>query len=739
MLFGPGSAAVALAASLLLAVAAALLWFRWGRRCELVWLLGWFALTGGVTALFLQQQLARQWSAEHSGVRLIARMEIVSLVTRNEGGLEFVADVHVERPARLARKTRLRVLWRDPPRPLPAAGETWSVMLRMKPLDERSAGASSRVQQRALRDRVDAEASIVKWSATRRLAEAPAGILRWRATTAESIRDHVEDRDAAALFQGLAVGATGAITREQWRVFSITGTTHLVAISGMHVTLFAWFTAAAARLLWRRVLWLSERVDREVFAGLLGVPAAAAYAVLAGFGIPTQRTVVMLLVWWLLRLSGRAHTGYEILGLALLAVLMIDPFAPLSAGFWLSFLAMGVLLSIDEAPRTRGVPRVLHATAVLLRVQWRVSLALIPLTALWFSSISLAGVFVNLLAIPVFSFLLVPLVLASMLVQTLHDDIAHVLWQLAERVHEIIWPPMHYIASQPWAALSVSPSALQLLHLSLLVLMVLWPCAWRWRLACCVLGVPLWQSTNGIGAGTAVVTVLDAGDSAALLIETQRHLLIYDTGEYFGSAGRAAESLVLPAIRARGWQQVDKLVLSLSHGARASGSARLALAMPIAAVTYGGDWPGAPAGYRSCRLSRSWNWDGVRFASFATARGSCLLRVSVTGGESVLIAERVTGEEAHELASSTEWSRLLRAQTLVVPRRGSPAAVTPPFVAAVGARSVIVSAASFDTARERRVMNRYAVPASAIHATARSGSLRVTLAPRMRAVISPLE
>jgi competence protein ComEC len=210
-------------------------------------------------------------------------------------------------------------------------------MLRLEPIVSSNNPGATNAERAALRDRIDATGSVVSWSATRREASRVPGVLELRQRMAESIAVAVDDRDAAALFQGLAVGATGEITREQWRVFSVTGTTHLVAISGMHVTLFAWVAAFAARALWRRVARLQQQIDREMFAAAVGVPAALAYAVLAGFGIPTQRTVVMLAVWWMLRLTAREQRGYEILATALLCVLLLDPFASYSAGFWLSW------------------------------------------------------------------------------------------------------------------------------------------------------------------------------------------------------------------------------------------------------------------------------------------------------------------------------------------------------------------------------------------------------------------
>jgi competence protein ComEC len=160
-------------------------------------------------------------------------------------------------------------------------------MLRLDPIVSSNNPGATDAQRAALRDRIDATGSVVSWSATHRQTPRAPGLLEWREAMADSIAAAVEDRDAAALFQGLAVGATGEITREQWRVFSVTGTTHLVAISGMHVTLFAWLAAFAARALWRRLTLLQTRIDRELFAAAIGVPAALGYAVLAGFGVPT--------------------------------------------------------------------------------------------------------------------------------------------------------------------------------------------------------------------------------------------------------------------------------------------------------------------------------------------------------------------------------------------------------------------------------------------------------------------
>ncbi|MFM7706986.1 MAG: ComEC/Rec2 family competence protein, partial [Gammaproteobacteria bacterium] len=393
-------------------LAAALLWLAAGLvlpalRRRAVWgpLLG-VLLGAGAAAAHLWDQHARRWPAHLDGERVIAVLRIDSLPEVQGGTLEFDALADIEAPQALRRSLRLRVVWRGAPRPLPRVGERWRLLLRIDGLAAARNPGGFDPTPHSLRGRWQGRATVVRAELNARLAPAGPSLDALRGRIADAIRDTVEDRDAAALFAGLAVGATGAMSRKQWRVFSATGTTHLVAISGMHVTLFAWLAAWVARRLWRLLaLRRPLPLAREPFAATVGIVAALGYALLAGFGIPTQRTVVMLAVWWAMRLSGREQSGFDVLGLALLAVLALDPLAPLSSGFWLSFTAMGVLLLGDLE---RAAPR-RSAVRELAWTQARVGIALAPLTLAWFSSVSLAGFVVNFVAIPVISLALVPL------------------------------------------------------------------------------------------------------------------------------------------------------------------------------------------------------------------------------------------------------------------------------------------------------------------------------------------
>ena len=694
-----------------------------GLRRRALWGLALCALLGaGAAAAHLWDQHARRWPARLDGERVIAVLRIASLPEMQGGALGFEAVADIEAPVTLRRSLRVRVAWRGAPRPLPRVGERWRLLLRVDRLaGARNPGGFDPAPE-ALRGRIHGRAVVVGSALNARLAAAEPSLDALRERIARAIRDTVEDRDAAALFAGLAVGATGAMTREQWRVFSITGTTHLVAISGMHVTLFAWIAAGAARRLWR--VLAAQRappVACEPFAASVGIVAALGYALLAGFGIPTQRTVVMLAVWWAMRLSGRERSAVEVLGAALLAVLLIDPLAPLSSGFWLSFTAMGVLLlgDLEHAAPRRGAVRELAWT------QARVGVALAPLTVAWFSSVSLAGFVVNFVAIPVISFVLVPLVLLGMLWAPA--------WRIAERVHDIGWPLLQAASEWPGAALMLDADpwwiALAVSAVPLWLLPV--PPVWRaaslgafvpWALVVC--GVL--PRADAPAQGEARIVVLDAGDGAAVLLRTRRHALLVDTATTYVGGAAGARSGVLPLLREAGLRRLDLLVLSSADGGRAAGAAEILAGIEVVEARFGGAWRGAPAPLLPCLREERWLWDGVEVELRPARRpeGSCVLRVGPPGGPRLLVTERLDAEEGAALLAD---GASLRADIALAPRRGSVAALAPGFTAAVGAGWLLVSARELPPRRRSAIAEAWRLPPARVYATARQGALAVEL------------
>lgn len=704
-----------------------------------LWTVALASLAALVTLGVALDQLAQRWPADDAGARVIAQVTIDSLTRQAGGGVEFDAALSIESPASAARELRARVIWHDAPQPAPRAGEQWRLLLRLSAPRTNTNPGGFDEQREFFRDRLQARAVVLPFAGNQRQGSKSAGVLVLRERITERIREAVTDRDAAALFAGLAVGATGAVSREQWRVFSVTGTTHLVAISGMHVTLFCWIVVALMRRLWGRLPLLVVRVDREAFAATLGVSAAFAYAVLAGFGIPTQRTVVMLAVWWLLKLSGRVHAPFDVLGLAVIAVLLIDPLGPLSSGFWLSFVAMATLIAAGETGGNGWRAWLVEN----LRTQWRVGIALLPLTIAWFQNFSLAGLVVNLLAIPIFSFVLVPVALLGSALGSLSAKLAAPIWWLGERAHDFLWPALVAVAEHPLAALELDMPRWQLLLVAVLVAAVIvadrlpgrWARSARFGGLAILLLAILWPASihERPRAGEVMVTTLDAGDAAAFVVRTRHHAMLIDTGETFGSEGGGAERLVLPALREFGLDQLDVLVLGATHAYRAAGAAAIMASIEVKQVIAGGEWPGARHPIEDCAERRRWEWDGVVFETFAVPGGACLVRLGFPAGPVLLMAERLSTAEAVQLATTLEATSLL-ATLLVAPRRGSAAGHDSAFASAVDPQWLLLPGRDGSAQRVRTVAQRWGVEPARVVATAARGAytlhLRAGLPPR---------
>jgi len=361
-----------------------------------------------------------------SDTRLLIEGRILSVPARDGTELQFDVEAAIIEGAHVpgaARVRRARLTWRDAA-VVPRAGERWRFVVRLGSLSETRNFAGADPARFAFRDRVHLTGRVLPSNLNTRLALAQTSVDTMRARIAARIRDQVADPDAAALLTALAVGLTDRLSADQWRVFNATGTTHLVAISGLHVTLFALVALGVARFAWRWLQWPLPwvgRMDREPFALLLGLAAAGAYSLLSGFSVPTQRTWLMLAIVALSRLTARHVGGGRIWTLALIAVLALDPFAPLSAGFWLSFVAVGVILASGASAAVGPFARL----AAAVRLQVAIMLALAPLTFAVFDGLSIAGLWVNLIAIPLVSFVLVPLVLAGAIAALVAPALSH--------------------------------------------------------------------------------------------------------------------------------------------------------------------------------------------------------------------------------------------------------------------------------------------------------------------------
>lgn len=698
-------------------------------------------LAGGATCGWRAHAFAGQALAPHlQGRDLVVTGVVAAMPQRNDSGLRFrlavesawEGNVEVRLPPRVqlgwwggvgaGELTRQSADLR--------AGERWQMTVRLKPPHGHQNPHGFDYELWLWEQGVQATGYVragPRDAAPRRLGTT------WRHPVEQArqqVRDRIlarlGDRPQAGIVAALVTGDQNAIDRADWDVFRATGVAHLMSISGLHVTMFAWAAAAAVGWLWRRSprLCLALPAQHAALAG--GLLLATGYALFSGFGVPAQRTVWMLATVTVLRLAG-LRWPWPLVWLAACAVVVaLDPWALLQPGFWLSFVAVGVLFAADAG--AQAAPRwPLARAAALLREQAVVTLALTPLTLLLFGQASVVGLPANLLAIPWVTLVVTPLALLGVL--------APPLWDAAALAVQGLGVLLQWLAQWPYASVSVAAPPLWAGAAGVLggvVLALRWP--WHLRL----LGVPLlvpvllWQPPRP-GAGQFELLAADVGQGNAVIVRTARHTLVYDAGPRWGPDSDAGHRVLVPLLRALG-ERVDMLVLS-HRDADHTGGAAAVLAMQPQARALGSIEPQhelqALRPVAPCEAGQRWQWDGVQFEVLHPAPGalaaggkpntlSCVLRIAAApaaGGASALLAGDIEQPQEQALVMAGVD---LSADVLLVPHHGSKTSSSAAFLDAVQP-AVALAQVGF--------RNRFGHPAPAVMQRYEERGIRVAQSP----------
>lgn len=683
-------------------------------------LLAALALSAGLTGWRATAYVADGLDPALEGRDLLVTGLVASLPQRNEAGLRFrlaVESAQLEgREVRLP--PRLLVGWygglesagdvldlqRLPPSV--QAGERWRFALRPRaPHGQRNPHGFD-YELWLWEQGVQATASVragPRDPPPQRLASTwshPVDQARQRVRAA--IEQQVADPRAAGVLAALVVGDQGAIERADWDTFRATGVAHLMSISGLHVTMFAWAAAAVVGWSWRRSRRLCLAWPAQHAALVGGFALAAAYAVFSGWGVPSQRTVLMLAAVGALRLAGRDWPWPWIWLLACASVVAIDPWALAQAGFWLSFVAVGVLFASGPSPAQEGaresrpaLRRLAGHGVALAREQAIVTVALAPLSLLLFQQVSLVGLLANLVAIPWVTLVVTPLGLAGVLLPAAWSAGAAAVDLLGEVLRVLAgWPFGTWSAAAPplWAAGAGLAGGL------LLALRLPWSA--RFAGIPLLLPVLLWQAPRP-PPGEFELVAADVGQGNAVLLRTARHALVYDAGPGYSRETDAGQRVLVPLLRALG-EHVDLLVLSHRDSDHTGGAAAV-LRMQPQAQLLGTLEPAHPLHAlrppQACEAGSAWEWDGVRFEVLHPPAGppaanvrpnarSCVLRVGNGRVHALLAGDIEKAQEALLAAAAAP----LRADWLLVPHHGSRTSSSEAFLDAVQPALAVVQA-----------------------------------------------
>jgi competence protein ComEC len=614
---------------------------------------------------------------------------------------------------------------RGGPRHQVEAGTRWSLQVRLRPPRGLRNPGGFDAEKHALASRI-AASGYVRAPATAGRLSPPTGIDAWRARVALRIEAAV-DSDSQRFVRALAVGDTRGLEQRDWEVLRANGLTHLVAISGFHVGMVAGFVALFAHGLWWLLPGLGRRLPRPQAAAAAALAGGLGYAAVAGFELPTVRTVLMIAVVAGARLSRRPIGGFDALALAAIAICLVDPLALLGAGFWLSFAGVAWLLwCLPQGHQ--------HPLRGLLGAQGVASIGLLPLTVVLFDQASLAGPFANLVAVPWWSLVVVPLALLGTLLDALHSGAAAWTWRLAAAAFDLPWPWFERLHETGLALWWLPESRWFALPLALLgAFWLLLPRGTPGKPLALLLWLPLlWPARVLPAPGEFELQVFDVGQGSAVLLRTHRHALLYDMGPAIGDAYDAGERVVVPALHALGVRGLDLAIASHGDADHAGGWGAVLRALPVADSL-------APEGERvevdrACMAGEEWEWDGVRLRLLHPTphfpipgnEASCVLRIEGAHGAALL-----TGDIGHgvERILARRDRDALQAEVVMAGHHGSRGSSDPVFVAATGARHALVSAGAGGRFRHPHpeVVARWTGAGAQVHNTADAGALRVRI------------
>jgi competence protein ComEC len=654
-------------------------------------------------AWIAQNRLSDRLSDEWQGKNIVLTGIVAEMPRLHERGLRFAFDMESVQTEGVHVPHRIQLATYDGESNDPLqmnAGERWQLTVRLKQPHGTGNPYNFDFEAWALERNIRATGYVYAKGDNQKLAKqtySPAYMVqRLRQTVRTHFQKTLGEAPYAGILTALAIGDQSGISQAEWQVFTRTGVNHLMSISGLHITMLAGLIFAIVYWLWRRSIRLTLWFPARKAAALAGLFAALFYTLVSGFEVPAQRTLYMITTFTVMLLLSRNVSPSQMLAAALMVVLLADPWAVLSPGFWLSFGAVALIFYVTSNR--------LHKSNWLReygKVQWAMMIGLIPPLLAMFQQLSLVSPIANAFAIPLVSFVVVPLTLLGTLpplewmlyVAQQAMVLCMFLLNMLDKLPYVVWaqhaPPAWTIFTGIGGALwLLAPRGFPMRWLGILLLLPMF------------LIVP-----DRPAEGSAKLIVFDVGQGLAVAVQTRNHALLYDTGPDFSGDADSGNRILLPALRGMGIAQLDTLVLSHGDSDHIGGTESVLRGIPVVNVI--SSLPNThpvlqfAAHNDACADGQTWEWDGVRFEMLHPAQsdsstsvehnneGSCVLRVS-TKEHSVLLTGDI--EKLAELRLLKLHAKNLPVTLLVVAHHGSMSSSSQAFVDAVHPRYAIFTA-----------------------------------------------
>ena len=650
-------------------------WWRWGTRLFFcIWLglaCGWSWAVG--------------WGLWHTQDRLVnAEMEVVGQITDlpelSAKRVRFnlaVDRVISSSPAQAGRIRKLRISWYDVPAGTEIKpGQTWRLKIKaFRPhsfLNPNGFDYEGWMMQEGIQGNAYVRAAT--------LLEPARGhfFSRLRLAIRDKIMALELSQESRSLIAALMIGDRSHLSDETWQLLFRTGISHLIAISGLHLTLVAGTIYLLAFFVFSRFSLFPPRQA----AAWLTLLFAWLYALSVGFSLPTQRAALMLSCFLIAVIFVRRPNLLLSYMIALALVLAVQPLAGFSGGFYLSFAAVAIVLLAGRRlfSRPEGGASVFHYVKQLFRLQILLILCLTPFSAYFFNAVSILGLAVNLIAIPITSFILMPWILITLLLLFVFPSLGSWTLLLLGQLMEQFYFFLAYLASYDWAVVYLARPKLLFIPLALVgaALWLLQPRLSFYLLGAIFFAPIFFFPTQKIEEGNLRVLFLDVGQGLAVHLQTARHNILFDAGPRYSVSFDAGSDIIAPYFHSHGLTGLDRIIIS--HNDRDHGGGLEGLLEHIKVNQLMLNFkPSAKSAKEqeliSCLAGQSWQWDGVTFevlhpavdyASRKKNNRSCVILVT-TGDNRLLLTGDIEKEVEKILVSLYD----MKVNILQVPHHGS--------------------------------------------------------------------